>query len=193
MLDSQQLLEFISQYGYWILFPLMIIEGPIVTLIGGGLAALGVLRVEIVFLLSIFGDLTMDIILYYIGFYGNARLRKRIAKHSKWEKRRILVRNFFKKHGGKVIFFVKISSGLCYVTFITAGMIRMPLKRFLFFSLVGGIIWSGLLVGLGYFYGHLYQEISGKIEQAGIIVILLTTLTFIGIIFIKKKLEPVNK
>jgi len=193
MLDSQQLLEFISQYGYWILFPLMIIEGPIVTLIGGGLAALGVLRVELVFLLSIFGDLTMDIILYYIGFYGNARLRKRIAKHSKWEKRRILVRNFFKKHGGKVIFFVKISSGLCYVTFITAGMIRMPLKRFLFFSLVGGIIWSGLLVGLGYFYGHLYQEISGKIEQAGIIVILLTTLTFIGIIFIKKKLEPVNK
>jgi membrane protein DedA with SNARE-associated domain len=186
MIENQQLLEFIQQYGYWILYPLMIIEGPIITLIGGGLAALGILRVEIVFLLSVIGDLTMDIGLYYIGLYGNNRLRKWFVQHKKLELKRKQVRNFFKNHSGKIIFFVKISSGLCYVTFITAGMIRMPLKRFLFFSLIGGILWSGLLTGLGYFYGHLYQEISGKIEQAGLIIIILTALSLIIVTIFKK-------
>lgn len=186
VLENQQLLIFIQQYGYWILYPLMIVEGPIVTLIGGGLAALGVLRLEIVFLLSVAGDLTMDIGLYYFGLYGNKRLRKWIARHKRLENKRSQIQKFFENHGGKVIFFVKISSGLCYITFITAGMIRMPLRRFLFFSLVGGVLWSGLLVLLGYFYGHLYQEISDEIEQAGIIVLTLVTLTFIGIMLLKK-------
>ncbi len=186
MLENTQLLNFIQQYGYWILYPLMIIEGPIITLVGGGLAALGVLRIEIVFLLSVIGDLTMDIGLYYIGLCGNRRLRKWIVKHKKLELKRKQVRKFFKNHGGKIIFFVKIGSGLCYITFITAGMIRMPLKRFLFFSLIGGILWSGALVTLGYFYGHLYQEISGKIEQAGLIIVTLAVLSFIIVMVFKK-------
>jgi len=186
MIEQQQLLNFVQQYGYWILYPLMVIEGPIVTLIGGGLAALGILRTEIVFMLSVIGDLTMDIGLYYFGLYGNRRLRKWIAKHKKLELKRKRVRKFFKNHGGKIIFFVKISSGLCYITFITAGMIRMPLKRFLFFSLIGGIIWSGLLVSLGYFYGHLYQEMNTKIEQASILISGLALISFIGLTLFKK-------
>jgi len=186
MIESQQLLNFIQQYDYWILYPLMIIEGPIITLIGGGLAAMGILQAEIVFLLSVLGDLTMDIGLYYFGLYGDKRLRRWIARHRKLELRRKQVRKFFKNHGGKIIFFVKISSGLCYITFITAGMTRMPLKKFLFFSLVGGIIWSGLLVTIGYFYGHLYQEISGKIEQAGILVASLAVISLAGITLLKK-------
>jgi membrane protein DedA with SNARE-associated domain len=186
MIEQQQLLNFVQQYGYWILYPLMVIEGPIVTLVAGGLAALGILRIELVFIISVIGDLTMDIGLYYFGLYGNRRLREWIAKHKKLELRRRQVRTFFKNHGGKVIFFVKISSGLCYITFITAGMIKMPLRRFLFFSFIGGIIWSGLLTGLGYFYGHLYQEISGKIEQAGLIIITLAVLSFIVVTVFKK-------
>lgn len=91
-----------------------------------------------------------------------------------------------------MIFFVKISSGLCYITFITAGMIKMPLKRFLFFSLMGGILWSGALVAIGYFYGHLYQEISGKIEQAGVLTLILALLTFFGIILLKKRARPIK-
>lgn len=183
---EQQLLDFIQQYGYWIIYPLMIIEGPIITLVASGFSALGILRIEIIFLLSVIGDLTMDIILYYIGFYGNKRLRKYILKQPTLERRRQLVHNFFKEHGGKMIFFVKISTGLCYVTFITAGMIKMPLKRFLTFSLLGGILWNGLLVVLGYFYGHLYQEISGKIGQAGVIIMGLGVITILALSFIKK-------
>jgi len=169
-MDSQQITQFIQEYGYWILYPLAIIEGPLATLAGGGLAALGLLKSELVFLVAMSGDLTMDLILYAIGFFGNQRLRHFIKRHPRIESRRKKLQYFFEEHGGKVIFLVKITVGLSYVTFITAGMIRMPLKKFLFFSLLGGAVWSGLLVTIGYFYGNLYKTIGQHIEWAGIIV-----------------------
>lgn len=169
-MDNQQIIQFIQEYGYWILYPLVIIEGPLATLAGGGLAALGLLKTELVFIVAIFGDLTMDLILYAIGFFGNQRLRNFIERHPRIESKRKKLQIFFEKHGGKVIFLVKITTGLSYITFITAGMIRMPLKKFLFFSLLGGVVWSGLLVTIGYFYGNLYKTIGQHIEWAGIII-----------------------
>ncbi len=169
-MDGQQIAQFIKEYGYWILYPLAVFEGPLATLAGGSVAALGLLKVELVFLISLFGDLTMDLILYAIGFFGNKRLRNFIGRHPKIEIKRQKIQAFFEKHGGKVIFLVKITTGLSYITFITAGMIRMPLKKFLFFSFLGGIIWSGLLITLGYFYGNLYKIIGHNLEWAGIVI-----------------------
>jgi membrane protein DedA with SNARE-associated domain len=185
-MDSQVVLDFIQQYGYWILYPLMIIEGPLITLLAGGLSATGILNVWLVFLLSLLGDLSMDVILYYIGFFGNKRLRQRIAQRPKLESRRVKLEKFFQKHGGKVVFFVKISTGLAYITFITAGMIRLPLRRFIFFTLLGGIIWSGALVALGYFYGQLYLQISNHIRWAGVIVFSGAILTFLILTLLRK-------
>ncbi len=185
-MDSQQITQFIQEYGYWILYPLTIIEGPLATLAGGGLAALGLLKIELVFLISIFGDLTMDLILYAIGYFGNQRLRNFIGRHPKIETRRKKLQTFFEKHGGKVIFLVKITVGLSYITFITAGMIRMPLKKFLFFSILGGIIWSSILITIGYFYGNLYRTIGQHIEWASLIVVGITLGTLLFINLVKK-------
>ena len=185
-MDGQQITQFIQEYGYWILYPLTILEGPLATLAGGGLAALGLLKVELVFIISLFGDLTMDLVLYAVGFFGNQRLRDFIRRHPKIETRRKKLQTFFENHGGKVIFLVKITIGLSYITFITAGMIRMPLKKFLIFSFLGGIIWSGVLVSIGYFYGSIYQKINDHIEQAGILIICLVIITLIGINLLEK-------
>jgi len=178
-MDNQLVLQFVQQYGYWILYPLSIIEGPLVTLIGGGFAALGILRPELVFAISILGDLTMDLGLYYLGFFGNKKLRRFIERRPRLKRKHLQVQHFFENHGGKVIFLVKITVGLSYITFVTAGMIKMPLRRFLFFSFLGGIIWSGLLVSLGYFYGSLYKVISMHLHQAGIVVAIGALLTYI--------------
>lgn len=189
-MDYQIILNFIQQYGYWIIYPLMIIEGPIITIIGSGLASLGILKIEIVFALSVIGDLTMDIILYHIGLHGNTRLKNWISKRPAISQKKKMITTFFKKQEGKMIFLAKISSGLCYITFITAGMTKMSFKKFVLFSAIGGVIWSGVLVYIGYFYGHLYQEIGDKIEQAGVLILTTTILTFILITILKKKIAP---
>ena len=61
------IIQFLSEYGYWIAFPLMIIEGPIVTLIASFMASMGVFDVWFVLFLSVLGDLIADIIFYGIG------------------------------------------------------------------------------------------------------------------------------
>jgi membrane protein DedA with SNARE-associated domain len=185
-MDNQFVLNFIQHYGYWVLYPMMIIEGPIVTLAAAGLSATGILNTWVVFLISVTGDLSMDIILYSIGFFGNNRLRKYIYKYPKLENRRMRIQHFFAKHGGKVVFLAKISTGLAYVTFLTAGMIRLPIRKFIMFTFIGGMVWSGLLVTLGYFYGHLYLQINDHIQQAGIITVLIVGITLILISLIKK-------
>ena len=185
-MESQQVLDFVQQYGYWILYPLSMIEGPLVTLIGGGFVALGVLRFELVLLIAVMGDLTMDFILYYVGFLGGQRLRNFIARHPRIENRRQKLQYFFEKHGGKVIFVVKLTVGLSYITFITAGLIRMPLRKFLFFSFLGGILWSGFLIALGYFYGNLHKTIGQNIGWAGLFIGSGALLTFIIMNLFKK-------
>ena len=186
-MDGQEIFRFLSEYGYWVIFPLMILEGPITTIMAGILASLGAFNVWIVLLLSISADIFGDIFLYGIGKkWGNSF----VAKVGKYlgiaEKRVKKVDKFFRKHGGKAVFMAKSTTGLCFTTFIVAGIVRMDFKKFLRYSFLGGLMWSGFLVGMGYFYGYLWREIKQYIEWGGWLSVSLAIVTFFGISFYKK-------
>jgi len=179
-ISGQQIFEFLSQYGYWIMFPLMIIEGPVMTLIAAMLASLGAFNVFIVFMLSIAGDIIGDIGFYTIGRKWGLTFARGIGKYIGITEKRILkMERYFNNHGGKTIFLVKSTTGLCLMTFVAAGIVRMNIKKFLLFSFLGGIVWSGSLVSVGYFYGYLWREISQFIDWIGWIVFGLVIITFI--------------
>ena len=50
--------------------------------------------------------------------------------------------------------------GFALATLITAGMVRVDFKRYAIYNLLGGFIWTGLLVGAGYFFGNLYNLLN---------------------------------
>jgi len=191
-MTSQDFFHFIQEYGYWIIYPLAIIEGPLVTLMAGSFSALGLLRWDLSLLVAILGEFTMDSFLYLLGRQGGEWLKKIINKSSKLKTTQQTLERFFKHHGGKTIFFVKITIGLSYITFITAGLIRFPYYRVALFSLLGGILWSGGLIILGYFYGHLYQKIAHGLSQAGFFIGGLFVLTLLVFVVYKKfKLQKI--
>ena len=185
-MENGAYLEFIKNHGYWLLYFLVIIEGPLTTLIAGSLSALGVMNWFVVWLISVAGDLTMDLILYSFGFFAHKPIGQFLQRHPRLHAKQEKVKKFFHRHGGKLIFFVKISTGLCYLTFITAGMTKMSLRKFLFFSFLGGLIWSGFLVAVGYFYGNLYERFNDYIEKSGLLILSLVTLAFLTVIILKK-------
>ncbi len=181
-LTGQQIFDFLSQYGYWIIFPLMFIEGPVTTLMAAMLASLGAFNVWIVLILSMAGDIAGDIGLYGIGKKWGLSFVRGIGKYIGITEKRVLkMEKYFDGHGGKTIFLVKSTTGLCLVAFVAAGMARMKFKKFLFYSFLGGIVWSGFLVAMGYFYGYLWREVSEYIEWAGWIIVSLAVVTFIVI------------
>jgi membrane protein DedA with SNARE-associated domain len=176
---GQQIFDFLSQHGYWIMLPLMTIEGPIVTIIAATLAALGAFNVFIVLFLSIIGDMLGDVILYGLGYKYGMGFVRRVGKYIGITENLVTrMEKYFTRHGGKTIFAVKSTTGLCWATFTAAGIVRMPFKKFVTYSFLGGIIWSSFLVIMGYFYVYLWREISQNIKWIGWVVTIVAIITY---------------
>jgi membrane protein DedA with SNARE-associated domain len=168
---GQNIFQFLQHYGYLVMLPLMIIEGPIVTVIAAMLASLGAFNVFLVLILSILGDVIGDVALYGLGYFFGIGFVRRVGKYMGITEKLVLrMQEYFKKHGGKTIFAVKSTTGLCWATFTAAGIAKMDFKKFLKNSFYGGIIWSGFLVAMGYFYGYLWRDIKQYIEWIGWII-----------------------
>lgn len=180
-------MQFLSHHGYWILLPLMILEGPGVTMLAALLAAAGFFNVFVVFILSIIGDVVGDVLLYGAGWRWGMGFVRRVGRHIGITESLVLrMEKYFVRHGGKTIFVVKSTTGLCWATFTAAGIVKMPFKKFLLYSILGGLVWSGALVAVGYFYGYLWKEIEQYIKWAGWAIGGLAIATFIGANLYKK-------
>jgi len=186
--SSQQFLHLLPYWGYPLMLVLMTVEGPIATLISAFLASLGYFNIGIVFVLSVLGDVIGDIILYYIGFFGGLRILSKAEKFLKIKESVVeKLREKFHANGAKIIFYVKATTGLCWITFILAGTARMKISKFVKYSVLGGLVWSSLLVITGYFFGYAADKISEYIKYAGYFIFIGAILVFIGIAFYKKK------
>ncbi len=184
---GQQIFQFLVHYGYWVMLPLMIIEGPIATIFAATLAALGAFNVWIVLVFSIAGDTIGDVLLYGAGYKWGMGFVRNFGKYIGITEKLVLkMEKYFASHGGKTIFAVKSTTGLCWATFTAAGIVKMDFRKFLKYSILGGVVWSGFLVAMGYFYGYLWREISQYIDWIGWAIGGVAVVSFFGITLYKK-------
>jgi membrane protein DedA with SNARE-associated domain len=69
-MSLEALTELILQYRYWILVPLSFIEGPLVAVIAGTLAAVGLFNIYFLLALFFVRDIMFDAVYYAIGYFG---------------------------------------------------------------------------------------------------------------------------
>lgn len=185
---GQDIFQFLHHYGYAMMLPLMILEGPVATLIAAMLASLGAFNVWMVLALSIFGDMVGDVILYGLGYKFGMGFVRRVGKYIGITEKLVLrMEKYFTRHGGKTILAVKSTTGLCWATFTAAGIVKMDFRKFIKYSFYGGIIWSGFLVFMGYFYGYLWREVRDYIEWFGWVAVILAVATFVIITIYKNR------
>ena len=183
---GQYIFEFLKHYGYFAMLPLMIIEGPVVTIISAMLASLGAFSWPIVLVISIAGDMIGDLIFYWLGYRFGMKFVNKIGKYMGITERLVLrMEKYFQKHGGKTIFAVKSTTGLCWTTFVAAGIVKMDFKKFIQYSFFGGIVWSSFLVAMGYFYGYLWKSIKQYISWIGWIIFAVAIASFMIITIYK--------
>jgi len=187
-LTSQQVIHLLHLWGYPLMFFLMILEGPFATMISAFLASQGYFNVGIVFILSVAGDVVGDIILYYIGYFGGPHILEKVQKFLKISGNVVeKLKNRFHQNSERLIFYVKSTTGLSYITFTLAGALRMKMSKFVKNSILGGLVWSSLLVTLGYFFGYAAEMFSRYIKYAGFAVFGMAFLAVVAITFIKKR------
>jgi len=172
--------EAILIWGYPLMFLMMIIEGPVATLIAAFFSSLGYFNFAVVFVLSVLGDIVGDIVIYFLGYWKGEKFFLGASKFLGVKKKSAeKLKKKFKKNGSSLIFLAKATVGMSYTVFTLAGAFRFNFRKFLKFSLLGGIVWSSFLVATGYFFGFMAREISTYIEYAGYVIFSLLVITFL--------------
>ncbi len=188
LFSSSHFIQLLPYWGYPLMFVFMTLEGPFATMISAFLASQGYFNVGIVFLLSVAGDVAGDIVLYYIGYFGGPHIIDKVQKFLKMKDATVeKLKNKFHQNSERLIFYVKSTTGLSYITFTLAGALRMRFYLFIKNSILGGFVWSTLLVMLGYFFGYAAERISQYIEYAGVAIFVAAIIAVIIIGIVKKK------
>lgn len=167
-------------YKYFIAFPLAIIEGPIVMVACGFLLRLGAFSFWPIYLALMLGDLLADIVWYFVGYHGARKFAVRWGKYfsitpESLEKLEVL----FNNHQIKILFISKITMGFGFAlaTLVAAGMAKVPFKKYLLFNFLGGFVWTAMLIGAGYFFGHLYTLIDKSFKVAFVVFLSVMVVT----------------
>jgi membrane protein DedA with SNARE-associated domain len=153
-LTAIHLFLLLLQYGYFLLFPIAVIEGPIAAIVAGALVASGALNLYVVILVLVFADLVGDLLYYSLGRWGHVRfLENLIEKIGITNERLEPLTHNFKKNSRKLLLIGK-TQGLGSIILYFAGVAKMPLPRFIGWNLVGTLPKVIIFVTVGYFFGQ---------------------------------------
>jgi len=155
------------------------VEGPWISLILGVVLRLGFLYFWPIYIALMLGDLVGDVIWYYIGRrYGHSFITMHGHRFNITEEAVARLTRLFHKNKHVVLFLSKISNGMGFalVTLMTAGMIRIPFGRYILVNAVGQLVWTGFLIGTGFFFSNLYvtvDNVLGKISITAAIIVVI--------------------
>ncbi|MBI5583173.1 MAG: DedA family protein [Deltaproteobacteria bacterium] len=165
---DKHLHEIIRDYGLWtylILFLIIFCEtGLVVTPIlpgdsllfaAGTFSALGALDPGFLFLLLAVAAVLGDTVNYWIGHFVGPRVFHQ--EQVRFLKKEYLLRTheFYERHGGKTIIIARFIPIIRTFAPFVAGVGSMSYGRFIVYNLAGGILWIGLFVMGGFFFGNI--------------------------------------
>lgn len=163
LLQQGQLPE-VGHWNYLFLALIVAIEGPIATLLGAAAASAGLMRVWMVFFSAACGNMAADFLWYLLGYTGKIETALHIGRIVGLRRQHVLhLTNAMKKHGVKILFFAKLTAGFMIPSLIAAGLVRLPWKRWFPALALGEMIWTGLLVTIGYYTTEAIKVVSKDI------------------------------
>ena len=95
-----------------------------------------------------------DSVNYWVGYFLGNKLQQRYPRLIKPEHIR-KTHDFYERYGGKTIIIARFVPIIRTLAPFVAGVGKMTYSRFMMFNVVGGLLWIGLLVPAGYFFGNL--------------------------------------
>ncbi len=119
----------------------------------GSIAALSYINIYLLILLLLVAAIVGGAINYTLGRW----LGEHLLKYFRWIKPKNITdaQHFFDKHGANAIIIARFMPIFRTFTPFIVGMVKMNHKKFTLYNTIGALLWIGLLVGTGYFFGNL--------------------------------------
>ncbi len=202
MLDLiSNLTGFLQTFGYAALFAIVFAEsglffgfflpGDSLLFVAGLLASQGILDIGLVTVGIAVSAILGDQVGYWMGQkYGRGFFNKpgslfRDPRHvAEAEK-------FYQKHGKKTIVLARFVPAVRTFAPIVAGIGKMEYKTFVTYNVAGGILWTLLFVGLGYFLGTAIPN-AGEYLTVLVLAVIVLSLVPLGLEY-WKHLSKKNK
>ncbi|MBI5469696.1 VTT domain-containing protein [Candidatus Kaiserbacteria bacterium] len=190
MLILESIIAFISTSRYFLIFIGCYIEGAFVMMATGVLWQLGIVSFWPAYVALLLGDFLADIMWYCIGRFGarhflerwgyvigaSPPVVERISKH-------------FHDNQNSILIVSKLTTGFGFALAVltTAGIVRVPFKRFAVINFLGSFVWVFAMMFVGYHFGNLLSFIP---KQFWIVPIIVTTTALIfALRYASKKIE----
>lgn len=183
----QQTVALLMTYKYALLFPLSIIEGPIVTVIGGFLASLHLMNWVAIYIIVILGDIVGDTLIYSFGRWGGEFFKKHGFRIGVTHERLEVAKEYFTNHHHKALIASKLFHGIGVSGLVAAGILKISYMRFIRTCLVISLLQAAAFLLIGIFFGHAYQQIGQYFDTYAAVISLILLVTVGLVVFLKLK------
>ncbi|MES3005815.1 MAG: DedA family protein [Patescibacteria group bacterium] len=141
--------------------------GTLLLLLFGFISTHPAISLYVVIGAATFGGTLGDLAAYYLGKYGFKYVTKIgwLMKYAKLESGHA----FFNRHGGKSILFARFIGPIRPIVPFFAGVVSMPMRKFLAWNISGSILWASIYTTLGYFFGANFRMFAVWASRAGVL------------------------
>ena len=164
----EQAADFLIRHGYAVLFGWVLLEQlglPIpaapLLIAAGALARAGKMNLTFAVALAFVAVILADLFWYSLGRHRGGRILKLLCRISLEPDSCVRrTENLFVRHGVRSLLVAKFIPGLNTAAPSLAGVFHMPVRRFLIFDCVGGILWVVTVTSLGLILGDQLERIA---------------------------------
>ena len=122
---------------------------------------------------------------YLFGYYGVETVIKKLGFEKKVERyRKLLDKNVF-----STIFFSYAETNIASLVAVSSGLLKIPFKKFIYFSVISVIFWNTFWAVVLYFFGNAILSIFGTTYLVIILAIWVLIVFYNN--FLKKE-ETIN-
>jgi membrane protein DedA with SNARE-associated domain len=172
------MLEHIIQtYGYMAVYVGTIFEGETILILAGIMVHAGYLKLPYIIIAAFSGSLTADQVMFHIGRRRGASI---LAHRPKWNSRVQQVLGLVNRFRTSIMIVFRFLYGLRIVTPFALGMTNVSAVKFLFYNIIGALVWSSAIASGGYLFGKALGIILGDIKHYEYLIFLFV----IGVGFI---------
>ena len=155
--------------------------GPITSIGGGILYRWGYFPFLPLYISLMAGDLLGDVVWYMLG---NKAGRAFAAKFGKYfgitEPGIARFEELFHSHKDAILIGSKLTTGFGFATAVlfTAGLVKVPFRRYITINVLGQFVWTGLLIFLGYTFANLYSTFNNIFARSTLIAFVVIIIFF---------------